>query len=415
MSDSTGAIMLGGHRCTLLDKDQMPDERACHVFAIGSKGIPASYGGFESFMDSLTAYRKSTDLVYHVARLAKDVHRFLYHDAICYDVKVPEIGPAKSIYYDIAALKKAIEFCERNSIQNPVFFIMTCRIGPVMGHYAKRIKSIHGKLIINPDGHEWMRRKWSWPVRLYWRLSEHQMVPRADLLTCDSVNIEAYIRTTYSKNHVRTVYIPYGAVVVEKNDSDEIGTKYRNWLAKNRLRADCYYLVVARCVPENNFDLIIREFMTSDTSKQLAIITTAGKKFLRNMEKKYHFSKDPRIRFLDAVYDRKLLTEIRCHAYAYIHGHEVGGTNPSLLEAMGCTDVSLLLDVCFNSEVARDNALYWTKNPGSLRKTIHLVEKMTDAERNALGEGAKNRIRSAYSWDMVVRKYENVFLGRAET
>ena len=417
MDAQTNIITIGERSYTVLKQDQMPDGRSCHVFAIGSKGIPASYGGFESFMDSLTAYRAATSIVYHVARMAQDDCRFVYHNAVVYDVKVPEIGHAKAIYYDIAALKRAIAFCKRNAIQKPVFFIMTCRIGPVMGHFAKQIRALGGRLIINPDGHEWARRKWSKPVRQYWKLSERLMVTKADLLTCDSKNIEKYIHNVYAKYGLKTVYIPYGADVVSKKSAgnfepDRISTKYKRWLKQNGLSVNGYYLVVARCVPENNFDIIVREFMASDTSKRLAIITTPNDKFLGELDRKYHYSADPRICFLGSVYDRRLLMEIRSHAFAYIHGHEVGGTNPSLLEAMGSTDVNMLFNVCFNEEVAEDSALYWGKEEGSLRDLIHRADKMNAADRQALGTKAKKRISEAYAWKSVVRKYEDVFLGK---
>lgn len=104
--------------------------------------------------------------------------------------------------------------------------------------------------------------------------------------------------------------------------------------------------------------------------------------------------------------------KIRENAYGYFHGHEVGGTNPSLLEALGSTDLNLLLGVGFNREVAEDAALYWSKEDGNLAALIESADVMSKEEINALGEKAKARIATAYSWEFICRKYENLFLGK---
>ena len=104
--------------------------------------------------------------------------------------------------------------------------------------------------------------------------------------------------------------------------------------------------------------------------------------------------------------------KIRENAYGYFHGHEVGGTNPSLLEALGATDLNLLLDVGFNREVARDAALYWTKEPGSLARLIELADALPPQEVARLGAEAKARIAGAYSWTFIAGEYENLFLNR---
>ena len=114
-------------------------------------------------------------------------------------------------------------------------------------------------------------------------------------------------------------------------------------------------------MPENNYETMIREFMKSRSPRNFAIITNVNDRFLEELEQKLHFRADPRIRFVGTVYDQELLMKIRENAYGYFHGHEVGGTNPSLLEALGSTDLNLLLDVGFNREVAQDGALYWSK------------------------------------------------------
>ena len=186
--------------------------------------------------------------------------------------------------------------------------------------------------------------------------------------------------------------------------------KYVNWLTEKGLRSKEYYLVVGRFVPENNFETMIREFMKSKSKKDFAIITTANDKFLEELEAKLHFRNDKRIKFVGTVYDQELLKKIRENAYGYFHGHEVGGTNPSLLEAMSSTDQNLLLGVGFNREVGLDAALYWSKQEGSLAKLIDKADQMSAEKIKEMGRKAKERIRTAYGWEYIVDQYEKLFL-----
>lgn len=380
------------------------------VFIIGSKGIPAAYGGFETFVEKLTEYQVSDKIRYHVSRLGEDNLRYDYNGAKCFDVKVPNIGAAKAVYYDIAALKYCIEYCKRRpAIEHPIFYVLACRIGPFIGHYKKRIEKLGGTLYVNPDGHEWKRAKWSAPVRKYWKISEKLMVKHADLLICDSKNIEKYIQEDYKKYNPKTTFIAYGSEVRPSMLADD-DPKYVEWLESKGLRPKEYYLVVGRFVPENNYETMIREFMKSKTQRDFAIITTANASFLEKLEQKLHFKADPRIKFVGTVYDQELLKKIRENAYGYFHGHEVGGTNPSLLEALGSTELNLLLDVGFNREVAEDGAVYWTKNDGDLAGLIENADEMTKDEIIRLGQLAKKRISEWYSWEYITESYEKIFL-----
>lgn len=379
------------------------------IFIIGSKGIPAAYGGFETFVEKLSEYQVSDKIRYHVARLGKDSDRYEYNGAKCFNVKVPNIGPASAIYYDLAALKHCIEYCKaRPSIKYPIFYILACRIGPFIGHYKKQIEKLGGILYVNPDGHEWKRAKWSAPVRRYWKLSEKLMVKHADLLICDSKNIEKYIQHDYNQYHPKTTFIPYGSDTKPSKLAHD-DEKFTGWLKEKGLEIKEYFLVVGRFVPENNFETMIREFMKSKTSKNLAIITTANNVFLDELESRIHIKSDKRIKFVGTVYDQELLKKIRECAYGYFHGHEVGGTNPSLLEALGKTDLNLLLDVGFNKEVGQDAAIYWNKNDGNLANLIDEAVVMSNDEILKLGKKAKRRIVKEYSWEFIVGEYENIF------
>jgi len=384
-------------------------EQQKHVFIIGSKGIPAKYGGFETFVDKLTEYRVTDKIKYHVACMSFDNIEFEHHDARCFQIRVPNIGPAKAIYYDVVALRQCIAYCKQHAeIRNPIIYILACRIGPFIGYYKKQIQRLGGQLFVNPDGHEWKRAKWSAPVRKYWKISERLMVKHADLLVCDSKNIEKYIQEDYAKYNPSTSYIAYGSDVSPSvmHDKDET---FQAWLQEKNIRSKEYYLVVGRFVPENNFETMIREFMKSNSKKDFAIITTANDLFLEELQKKLHFKTDSRIKFVGTVYNQELLKKIREHAYGYIHGHEVGGTNPSLLEALASTDLNLLLEVGFNQEVGEDAALYWKKENGSLSELIDKADKMEVNEIAKMSVKAKKRISESYSWEYIVDEYERMF------
>lgn len=380
-----------------------------HIFIVGAKNCGA-YGGYETFLDKLTEYHQyNKNIKYHIAWKGTESKEFEYHNAHCFQIKVPDIGPAQAIYYDVQALRYCIKYIKNNQIKNPIVYVLACRIGPFAKHFEKAIHKLGGKLYVNPDGHEWMRAKWSDPVRKYWKYSEQMMVRHCDLLVCDSKNIEKYIKESYCKYNPNTTFIAYGAETRKSTLSDNDKTLL-DWYEQKDLKPKSYYLVVGRFVPENNYEIMIREFMKSKSERDFALITNVSEKFLAELKKKTGFDRDKRIKFVGTVYEQELLKKIRENAYGYFHGHEVGGTNPSLLEALGSTDINLLLDVGFNREVAENSALYWTKDSGSLAGLIDKADSMSDSEIAELSQKAKQRINDEYSWQYICNKYEELFL-----
>lgn len=385
-----------------------------HVFIIGSKGIPAKYGGFESFVENLTFYKKSDDIQYYVSCLV-DTKKYncvsaevLYNNAICFNIKGLSIGSAKAITYDLDALRYCLKYIKRNNIIKPIIYILACRIGPFIGYYKKKIEKLGGVLYVNPDGHEWKRGKWNSVVKKYWKISEKFMVKHADLLICDSKNIEKYIKKEYRKYTPNTTFIAYGADTSKSKLNEE---ELLKWYTEKSIRKKEYYLAVGRFVPENNFEIMIKEFMKSKTDKDFVLIANVEENtFYDRLKKITGFQKDKRIKFVGTMYNRELLKKIRENAYGYFHGHEVGGTNPSLLEALGSTNLNLLLNVGFNREVGENGALYWDKENGSLANLINKADNMGEKEILELGEKAKKRIEEEYSWNYIVEKYEKVFL-----
>lgn len=407
----------------------MTEKEVQNVYCVGSKSLGA-YGGYETFMYKLTQHHQNNENIkYHIACKANgngcmdetkldgvkkiNDHEFEFHNAHCFKIDVPQIGAAQAIYYDVVSLEKCCEHIQKNHIQHPIIYIMACRIGPFMKFFYHKIHKLGGKVFLNPDGHEWMRAKWSKPIRKYWKVSEQMMVKYSDLVVCDSVNIEKYIHQCYDGKGIggrspQTTFIAYGADLEPSKLSDD-DDKLLNWYHDKGLSRKNYYLVVGRFVPENSFEIMIREFMNSKTKRDFAIITNVNDKFLSELEDKLHFKNDKRIKFVGTVYDQELLKKIRENAYAYFHGHTVGGTNPSLIEALGSTDLNLLVDVGFNREVAEDCAFYWDRDDGELAKLINKVDSMDYDEIKKLGHKAKNRVAKEYTWERISDLYENIF------
>lgn len=377
-----------------------------NVFIIGSNGIPAKYGGFETFVENLTAKKINDNIKYHVACIGNDNSEFVYNNSRCFNVKLPNIGAAKAEYYDLVALERTIKYIKKNKVEKPIVYILGTGVGLFIGFYKKRLHKLGAKVYVNPDGCEWKRAKWNWVLKKFFKVCEGKMAKHADLLICDAINMEEYIKEEYKKYNPKTKFIAYGS---DLNETSKVN-KLVNWCLEKHIKRNEYYLIVGRFVPENNYETMIKEFMKSNTKKDLVIITNVEQnKFYEELKEKTNFDKDKRIKFVGTVYDNDLLTLIRKNAYAYLHGHEVGGTNPSLLEALATTDLNLLLDVGFNKEVAENGAFYWKKEENNLSKLINKIEKISNKEREIYRENARNRIKVKYNWQEIVKKYEETF------
>ena len=198
---------------------------------------------------------------------------------------------------------------------------------------------------------------------------------------------------------------------MEKSKLSDNDSKLINWYKEKGIKAKEYYLVVGRFVPENNYETMITEFMKSNTTKDFVLITNVEQnKFYEQLRQKTGFDKDSRIKFVGTVYDQELLKKIRENAYGYLHGHEVGGTNPSLLEALASTDLNLLLDVGFNREVGEDGAVYFNKDNMSLANLINKLDNVNEQFIKNKGIQARNRIIKYYTWTHIVKKYEDLFI-----
>ena len=379
-----------------------------HVFIIGSRGLPAQYGGFETFVNELVSHQVSDQLQYHVACLSDDSHHqhSTYKNVDCFTINPPKLGPARVIAYDMMAIDYALKLIEKEEIKEPIFYILGNTIGGFVAPFARRIHRMGGKVFINPDGLEWKRSKWSKPVQAYLKYSEKMMTKYADLVISDNEGIESYIQEAYPWS--KTTFIAYGTDLAPTNftkDSVQVRTFFDQWGIEEK----GYYLIIGRFVPENNYAAAIREFMASNTRRDLVIVCNhEGSSYFEQLKQETRFDQDSRIKFVGTVYDKDLLKYLRQECRAYIHGHEVGGTNPSLLEALAQTNENLVLGVDFNRKVALNTAHYWSKETGSLTSLINHVDGQPESHN--LGQAAKRHMQEHYTWEEIVRQYEDLFL-----
>ncbi|NRG67936.1 DUF1972 domain-containing protein [Streptococcus suis] len=379
-----------------------------HIFIIGSRGLPAQYGGFETFVEQLVSNQVSPNIRYHVACLSDSSHHqhTEYKGADCFTINPPKLGPARVIAYDMMAISYALDLVKAQKMDRPIFYILGNTIGGFIGPFAKKIHSVGGTLYVNPDGLEWKRSKWSKPVQSYLKYAEKIMAKHADLLIADNEGIEDYIQNAYPGTKTR--FIAYGTDLSPTDyqaDSQAVLDFFGQW----NLIEKGYYLIIGRFVPENNYLTAIKEFMASSTERDLVIVANhEGSAYFQKLEEETDFSRDKRIKFVGTVYDTNLLKYLRNQCRAYIHGHEVGGTNPSLLEALAQTNENLVLGVDFNQKVALNGARYWSKEQGNLSQLIVRIDGQVEAEE--LGQIAKEHMRTAYTWEKIVQEYEELFL-----
>ena len=205
------------------------------VYIVGSKGIPAKYGGFETFVEKLTEFQQDKDIQYYVACMRENSAKSgITADTLNITVLNATILTSQISGLHVPSLMtlqlliRPLKLLRKTNDQAPIFYVLACRIGPFISGIKKKIKAIGGTLMVNPDGHEWLRAKWSLPVRKYWKISEQLMVKHADLLICDSKNIESYIQKDYAKYRPQTTYIAYGTDTT-KSRLTKVDDKVRTW------------------------------------------------------------------------------------------------------------------------------------------------------------------------------------------
>lgn len=381
-----------------------------NIIIIGARGYEKEYGGWETFVTNLINNYNDKNTTFYVPELnhnKKNRGTEIRNGVICPQIYTPRQGFVTMFTFTFKAVLYFKKFIKKEKLENVVMYVVGCKVGPLFTLIHKKLTKMGVKIVINPDGLEWKRDKWAWWIKQCFKISERTMIKASDYVVCDSKNIEKYVQEKYKKYNTPTTFIAYGSYI---NDIKDIDKKTKVYMEKHDIKLHEYYLIVGRFVPENNYELIIKEFMKSDTKKDLVIICNVEEnKFYKKLLKTTQFNKDKRIKFVGSVYDQDILRRLRKNASAYIHGHSAGGTNPSLLEALSITDVNILYNACYNEEVGEDSCLYFSNEENSLVNVIEKVEKFKSKDRNYYGEKARKRIEDEYTWDIVVKKYKKFF------
>ena len=358
------------------------------IAIIGSRGIPAHYGGFETFAQELAP------------RLVE-----MGHDVTVYCRAGYTGDPPPASFKGVRLIHTP--YLRNRSLETPSHELSSIfdslRRGFDVYYFLGTRSSIlylllrlaGRKVVVHTDGIEWKRRKWGRVGRAYLKASEWIAARlAARVLVTDAEAMRRYYLERYGRD---SRCIPYGAPTPDEVDLST--------LASWGLERGGYHMVVCRLEPENNVDVIIREFVASGSERTLIIVGSTN--YRTPYHRRLRALATSQVRFLGAVYGADL-EALRSGAFAYIHGHEVGGTNPSLLEAMGCGNSVLALDTEFDREVLAGTGYLWTGASGSLAGLIDRVESSPE-EAASMGQRARQRIKDSYSWERVADAHDRMF------
>lgn len=387
-----------------------------HIFILGSRGYTNGYGGWETFVKGLIDNWKSENFIFYIYERAENENdtgiKKLKENVFLYRVFVQEKGGFTMMKYDHKCTKITFNYVKEHNIENPIIYYLGLRIGPYIYMKRRAFKKLGAIIIENAAGLEWKRTKWNFLVQIYLWLSAYFMAKASDYLICDSEGIlSEYEKMIKGKRPVK-LFIPYGTYVnddllVERND------KIDTFFVKNNIKEKSYYLIINRFVPENNYELILSEFMSSNTTCDLVLVTNFNKefKFYQELENKLKFSNDKRIKFVGTIYESNVLEYLRRNSRGYINGHTLGGTNPGLLEAMSTAEVCLVYDVIFARQVGLDCVIYYDKGDQSLVNAIKYCDSLSNKEREHYSDKSKKRMKETYVWSKIVKQYNDFFEG----
>lgn len=353
---------------------------------LGTRGIPNHYGGFEQFAEHLSfgLLQKGHD----VAVYNSDLHP--YKEKEWNGVKIihcidweNKIGTAGQFIYDWNCINDARK---RN-------FDVLLHLGYTsdsVWHWRWPKKAAN---IVNMDGLEWKRSKYNKPTQRFLKWAESLAARNAHSLVADSPAIRDHLIVHYNKI---PIYIPYGAEVFTQPDQTVI--------EKYGLLPSQYFLLIARMEPENNIEMIIQGHLSSESNYPLFVIGNITNKFGKYITSKYN---DPKIKYSDAIYNKTELDNLRYYSALYFHGHSVGGTNPSLIEAMACECCIVANDNRFNKAVLNGEAGYFSTAEDIL-SIINNPEAVSDAEQ--WKKINIEKIRTIYNQEKIVDSYEKMML-----
>ncbi|MCA9669811.1 MAG: DUF1972 domain-containing protein [Myxococcales bacterium] len=356
------------------------------IAILGVRGIPVSYGGFEPLAERLAL---------HLVERGHQV--VVYGDKRYIDEDSPYHGVERINFQTLRS--KALEKLSGAALQalhsswRAVDVVLMLGLSPIAFALLPRLRGC--RLVANVDGLEWKRGKWGLAGRTYLKASERAAVQLCHTLVADSIGMQQYYLDEYN---APTVFIPYGADLEEPQSADsrvlaELGLAPRN-----------YVLQICRFEPENNALWSLEEYRS--VKRDLPLVIVGDAPYADAYEAKLRAAADERTVFTGRLSGERLAA-LRRNAMIYIHGHEVGGTNPSLLEAMAAGNCVVANDVIFNREVLGDAGIAVDRAPGRLAETLTALLDSPELCR-ARGEQARARIESAYNWPAVLAQYERV-------
>jgi glycosyltransferase involved in cell wall biosynthesis len=351
-------------------------------FAIlGTRGIPAHYGGFETFAEEL-----STRLVQRGHKVTVYC-REKYSEPTYQGVDLQYLPTIRHKYFDTLAhtCMSTVEL-----IGHRYDAVLYCNAANAVFTWVP--KALGMPTALNVDGLERNRKKWNALAKTWYLLSEWLATWMPTAIVTDANAIQAYYRAQYNSD---SIMIPYGAELGPLSSTEV--------LAKLQLEPKRYFLYVSRMEPENNALLVRESFERLQTDLKLALIGDAP--YAAEYITRVRDTSDPRIVMPGAIYGTGY-KELGSHCFAYIHATEVGGTHPALIEAMGRGALTLYLDTPENAEVAGGAAIPFTQT--NLTDVMKVVLDMSDDERETWRARAKERVRTRYSWDAVTDAYENL-------
>lgn len=364
------------------------------VAFIGSRGIPAKYGGFETFVEELSSGLSS--------RHGFDVTVVCDSEKAGYNNNLKELDGINLRYSRFSKSANALLFYIDSLIMCRRGYDLVYACGPAAGLFGLIVRMSGTPLLINPDGLNMRRAKWSPAVRTAFRVMDFMSARIASHLFCDSKGISSWFENTYGAS--RHIYvIEYGAHV--NKFLDQVNATQDEVLDSYGVRPGMYHLVIARLEPENNVDKIIRGYM--EGSRKFPLIVVGDLKSTAYVRELESLSGESVI-FTGGVYEGDNLSILRAKALDYFHGHSVGGTNPSLLEAMASRNLCVCHDNGFNREVVGENGLFF-KSVEDVSALIGEIESGDNDTYVRMRQGALERVISYYNWESICRRYADAF------
>lgn len=354
---------------------------------MGTRGVPASYGGFETAVEEIG--KRLAVRGYDVTVYCRNPGQTITEYQGMTLVNLPAIRhrTAETLSHTSLSTARAIA-----KDRPDVALVLNAGNAPLL----RPLKAAGIPVAIHLDGLESKREKWRGAGARYYRWAEKLAVKRGDAVIADSQAIADYVQATYGR---ACTVIAYGADVIDPG-SDRLAEL-------NVVRRD-YHLIVARLEPENHVLEAVHGYTISEESRPLLVVGSApySQWYIDRVQEVA--AESPSVRLLGGIYDQELLDQLYANARTYIHGHSVGGTNPSLLRAMGAGAPVLAYDCEFNREVTNEQALLWHDAESLAVLLDEIAEGEVDDELTALADAGCQRISEHYQWDAVTDKYEEL-------